>query len=238
MDMNPMRYLLVALAGLAGGCTDMNSDDILDRRLNGGFYKDGPLPETHYNRIVWTPVSHRIAFAPNSAQLTREQAASIDQFLIRVGAKRGEQISVIAGAGDEGAQPGMAQRRISAVRQYVSARGYVAANVAVVPGGDDVNSAVISVNRNAAVVANCPSWDSIMAGQDMSPHRRHFGCLTAQSLGNQVENINDLLRGRDLSKGDGATLARGIQEYRQGTPGGVNTQPTATPSTTPGTAAK
>lgn len=242
---NLMRYLAVVLVGVAGGCSDMktdlynglNDDESLDRRLNGGFYKDGNLPETHYNRIVWTPVSHRIAFTPNSAQINREQANQIDQFLYRVSAKRGEQIAIVAGAGED-ANPGLPQRRIAAVRQYVAARGYVAANVAVVPGGDDANAATISVNRNAAVVPNCPSWDAVMSGQDTSAMRRHFGCLTAQSLGNQVDNLNDLLRGRVLGKGDGQALAKGVQDYRAGTPGGVNTQSPSAPSTTPGTAAK
>lgn len=235
-----MGYLAIALVGIVGGCAEMdsglNDDEALDRRLNGGFYKDGNLPETHYNRIVWQPISHRVAFASNSAQLGRDQAALIDQFLRRVGAKRGEQITVTAG--DDGASPSLPQRRISAIRQYVGARGYVASSVAVVPGTDDVNFATLSVSRNAAVVPNCPSWDSIMAGQDTSAHRRHFGCMTAQSLGNQVDNINDLLRGRDLGKGDGATLARGVQDYRAGTPGGVTSQPGTSTSTAPGTTAK
>ena len=230
------RLGAVLLLGLTvGACADLDEQEMY-RRSHYGIWPQANVDPVQRNQLAWTPVPHRVTFAPRSSQISPEQRVALDQFLRQVNARPGEAVVVTIGSGETPGMNAMANRRIAAVRHYLASRRLVVDRVALVPATDDENIATVTVNRNVAAMPNCPDWQVMFNRGEMPWDRRQFGCMDGQTLGAIVENPNDLAKGRPLGRGDGPTFAKGVQDYRAGTPGGVTSQPGT--STTPGTAAK
>ncbi len=224
-----LRLAAAALAvGLAAGC----APDLEVR----------PQP---VNTAQWIQLSHKVTFASGQATLSPAAARAIDAFVYRAEIAYGDRIVVKGGSARSGAAaPALAAQRANAVMAYlrrhrIPSRRSVA--VAVTLGADQ--SAIV-VGRYIVVGPDCPAWNDVLAGGDLSSEGDRFGlllgfgsvssggsvgsmrngtsgfmypplgCVTASALGAQIADPGDLVDGGRLGPGDGEFFSRGMRRYR------------------------
>jgi len=184
------------------------------------------------NTAQWIQLSHKVAFAPGQASLSNQAARSIDAFISRSEVAYGDRIIVKGGPVRQGSAPtGLAQQRAAVVLEYlrrhrIPARHSPGASVAI--SGDE--SAIV-VGRYIAIAPDCPAWNDVLAGGDLSVEGDRFGimlggsgkgnrkdtplgCVTASALGAQVADPGDLVDGGQIGPGDAQFFSRGMRRYR------------------------
>ncbi len=216
-----MRLRLAAAAlvgGLAAGC----APDLEIR----------PQPT---NTAQWIQLSHKVTFAPGQAALSPAAARAIDAFVYRAEIAYGDRIVVKGSAARSGAAtPALAAQRAKAVMAYLRRHRIPSRRspaVAVTLGADQ--SAIV-VGRYIVVGPDCPAWNDVLAGGDLSNEHDRFGpllklrslgssggfmypplgCVTASALGAQIADPGDLVNGGRLGPGDGEFFSRGMRRYR------------------------
>lgn len=106
-------------------------------------------------------------------------------------------VSVQAGYGDtillDG--PSVSPYRITALSDFIRARGLLfAGNVPVGPTPKN-GSVILYVERHKVITPDCGGWQTEINNQQRNNDSAHFGCSTATNLGLMVANPRDLISG-------------------------------------------
>ena len=166
-------------------------------------------------KVEWVAMNHDVAFANASAIVSAGELRSIEGFLDTVAVKLTDQIALDPGSG---ADPELSAARADAIAQKLRRR-LPGVRVRLLTEGTGKGPQII-VGRYVAVPPECAGW--------MSPEQRYaafanpnnttdgnLGCSTASNFAAMVADPGDIKRGRDLTPGDAAAHALGIERYRK-----------------------
>ena len=167
-----------------------------------------PTQETRKELRTETEVMrHAVAFAPQSAQLSAGEAATIERFLAGVGLQKSDRIRIAVAA--EGG-PVLGQARAETLLAHLAGLGLSAT------AGISAGAAALEVVRTHVTVPDCPDWSKPGLLDMSNTPSSNFGCATAVNLSLMVADPADLARGRELGAADGERMAETVRRYRTG----------------------
>jgi pilus biogenesis lipoprotein CpaD len=200
--------LLVGLAGLAG-CESMEkADRYLDRQWAAP--SNMMSPDEMAIHVRRDDTSATVTYAPRNAALSAWERESLERFVARSGAVRGDR--AVVALSTEGGR-GLAERRVQAIARELHRRG-IGVTRSFGPGEPDV--ATVTISRMVAVAPDCPQWKDLMQRNTVDEYKPKFGCLTASSLATSVHRPLDLVSGRPGGRTDGVIAAKGVEMLREG----------------------
>ncbi len=188
----------------------------------GGFTLDpdnapiGPRPLVRAQPVMVQPIqlTHEVAFPSGRSELSAGEARLIDGFIAKAEIRYGDIVSLGHGTAADVRAQDLAGRRTEAVARHLTDRGFeVAGNIAEAGGGDRI---AIVVDRYLAVAAECPNWDSLMAGTGVTDKVGAFGCMTNSALANMAADPRDLVEGDSLGPADATYTTRKFRIYQVG----------------------
>lgn len=171
-----------------------------------------PSESPKRNLVSWTEFHHAVAFVPGSATLTQSESQALEQFVGRLARGEGVRVSLAA----SGSDPTLAVRRETAIAAWFRERG-VQAQLGAAPVGVRADAVRVTVGRHVVTLPNCPDWTKPADGNPSNTVSSNFGCATTRNLGLMVADPGALVRGYEMGPADGEAMAKGIQDYREGT---------------------
>ncbi len=146
--------------------------------------------------------------APNSEQLTAQDAARLTGWFDTLKLRYGDHVSV-----DSPNDYGMAR---SAVASVVARYGLLVDEQAPITQGSVAPGAVrVVVSRMVATVPNCPDWSRPASPEFGGNTISNYGCAINSNLAAMVADPQDLIRGREgLATADTASSTKAIKSYR------------------------
>lgn len=170
-----------------------------------------PAETQKRNVVNWAEYQHAVSFPAGSMDVTSAERASLDRFLGRIANGEGVRITVASAAGVDEAQ---AMRRETAVAGYLRSRGFQPQlGATAAPGtGDGVR---VVVGRYIVTPPNCPDWTKPAGVDRANQVSSNFGCSTEANLGLMIADPGALVHGYAAGPGDGESLAKGVQNYRE-----------------------
>ncbi|MCW5700214.1 MAG: hypothetical protein KIT00_10275 [Rhodospirillales bacterium] len=195
--------LLVSFGGLAA-CS--HSDDLSQARV-----AKQPTPKlVRYNHVV--------SFMPGSSKLTLAEKRRLKDFVRTIVPTYGDSVVVTADATPgKGLKThlGLADRRAQVIAQSLKSANVPVYQRDVSKGNAGASDTVsVTLRRYTVTLPNCPDftddWKAVFTNQ---PHS-NWSCAMATNFGLMVANPADLVRGHDLSPGDGQRLTGAIERYR------------------------
>ncbi|MGE0252102.1 MAG: CpaD family pilus assembly lipoprotein [Dongiaceae bacterium] len=189
-------YLLLSLMVLLSACSMSGAPTVT-------------LPKTF--QITESGDSYVITFLPESASLTDEERQSLEVFLDRVNPNSGDELAVsFAPAGGD-----LALSRSRNVIAYLQQLGFTT-HVVGLPAGLADDDVAVTHRHPEASVAGCPDWSKYPGPETKNTPSSNFGCADKMNLGAMAANPRDLVKGQNLSAGDGNANVLAIQRYRAG----------------------
>ncbi len=164
-------------------------------------------------QVRWVTHEHSISINSPSNLLTNRETRSLDRFLSEIDLRPSDRLFV-----DVGPQSGevISDARIGVINDQL--RHHIpGARAQAITGDKGGRGAVrLIVGRYVVLPPNCPDFSRPTATNNTNQMDSNFGCSTQRNLGLMLADPGDLLRGRTLGPGDGASLSRGIRAYREG----------------------
>jgi pilus assembly protein CpaD len=154
-------------------------------------------------------LTHDVAFASGSAELTAIEAKRLDDFITRQQVGYGDTV-MIAVPGDEAR---LETRRAAAVSERFARAGIGAERSTVAsPAGTRV-----TVGRSVAIPPACSDWRKpANDGDPSNTAMSNLGCANMRNLGLMIADPSELIAGRPSGPGAGEPLAAGVERYRTG----------------------
>ena len=170
-----------------------------------------PAESQKRNVVNWAEYQHAVAFPAGSDQMAPAERAALDGFLGRIAGGEGVRISLTgAAAGDEA----LAMRREASVAAYLRSRG-LRPQLGAAPAAATGDGVRVSVGRYVVTPPSCPDWSKPSGGDPGNTVSSNFGCATTANLGLMIADPGALIRGYPAGPGDGESLAKGVQNYRE-----------------------
>jgi pilus assembly protein CpaD len=154
-------------------------------------------------------LTHDVAFASNSAELSPTELKRLDDFLSRQQVGYGDLVEIRMPDND----PRVGARRAAAVGERLARSGIAFERGSIAsPTGLRV-----AVTRSVAIPPACPDWRKPdNDGDPSNTTMSNLGCANMRNLGLMIADPGELLAGRPSTMGSGEPLAAGVQRYRTG----------------------
>ena len=168
-----------------------------------------PAESQKRNVVNWAEYQHAVAFPTDSEDFSAAERASLDRFLGRIAGGEGVRVSVAGAAGGDDA---LAMRRETAVAAYLRSRGFQPQLGVAPASGAGVR---VVVGRYIVTPPSCPDWTKPAGVDRANQVSSNFGCATEANLGLMIADPGALVHGYAGGTGDGTSLAKGVQDYRE-----------------------
>ena len=163
-------------------------------------------------RIDRAEFHHVIHFRHGSTTVSEAEQATLERFLRRHGIDQGVRIRIV------GRSTALDIRREAALLAFVRNHGL---NGPVDPAGSEAapedGGIRLTLVRHVVTPPACRDWSKNPVADHANEPSSNFGCATTANLGLMVADPRVLLDADETGPADGATLARGVKEYREGT---------------------
>ena len=215
MLMSRRLAALGAVSGLLSGCF-LNPDSMPPNETVSAHQLYHSLirlqPSTVRPQVETVEILHSVRFAFGSNAVTRPEIDRLAQFLQETRAGDQARIVIDGPRKAAGRFDVLTEARLAAVADAIAERG-LAADIARRPVESlarPQDAIVVAVRRAMVIEPDCDVPKTIYG-----PRPTHiWGCSNAVALGRMVVDPQDLERGRTLAPGDGHTLAKGVERYR------------------------
>ena len=208
--------VLGAVSGLLSGCMLLNPDarppteTVPSHQLyHSAMRLQPPVVRPQVETVA---VLHTVRFAYGSDTPSPAEAERLAAFLNETRAGERARIAIDGPRKAAGRFDVLTEARIAAVTDAIADRG-LAAEVARRPIESlarPEDAIVVTVTRAMVIEPDCAVPKTIYG-----PRPTHiWSCSTVTALGRMVVDPLDLQRGRTLAPGDGHTLAKGVERYR------------------------
>jgi len=170
-----------------------------------------PAESQKHNVVNWAEFQHAVAFPAGSDEIEPAERAALDQFLGRNASGEGVRISLASTASGDDT---LAMRREVAVSAYLRSRG-LRPQLGAAPASASGDGVRVSVGRYVVTPPSCPDWSKPSGSDPGNTVSSNFGCATTANLGLMIADPGALIRGYSPGPGDGESLAKGVQNYRE-----------------------
>lgn len=206
-----IRLATLALAALTlTACeTWQTPDEYVGDLFRYGRWKQAK--RTQDNSVERIAIEHVVAFASNSADMTKAERDRLAEFLRRANVGTDDEVTLYGPLRDHGRHDPVTTARIQFVRGELLVKGIHATAPLVQRNGQEQRDGIsVVVTRNVVIMPDCTQ------PQPAPGHRPRFvmGCANTANLGLMIADPLDLEHGRAPDPADGETAAQSIFRLR------------------------